>query len=55
MKDKTIETINDKGFYHGYQRWYWDGNLAYRGIVKNASNWGYSEHHAYDWCIFFIN
>ena len=43
MKEKTIETINDKGYYHGYQEWYSSGGnkLWLRGMYKNGEPLGY--------------
>jgi len=42
---KTIRNKNTKGQRHGYQEWYWDNELSYRGNNKNGEIIGYSEWH----------
>jgi len=42
---KEINTKNDKGEWHGYQKWYWDNKLMYRCNFKNGRLIGYSERH----------
>ena len=42
---KTIRNKNTKGQRHGYQEWYWDNELSYRGVWKNNRRIGYQEWH----------
>jgi hypothetical protein len=42
---KSIENINNKNQYHGYQEWYWNNKLGYRGNYKNNIEIGYEEWH----------
>lgn len=42
---KDIRTYNRKGQSHGYQEWYWCGQLSYRGKSENRRSIGYTEWH----------
>jgi len=43
---KEIRNYNDKGQYYGYQKWYHEGNLYFRGKMKNGLAIHYFENHA---------
>jgi hypothetical protein len=43
--NKDITNINLKNQYHGYQEWYWNNKLSYRGNWNNNLRIGYVEHH----------
>jgi len=51
---KTIRNKNTKGQRHGYQEWYWDNELSYRGNFKNGRLIGYSESHNAEQTKFYI-
>jgi hypothetical protein len=42
---KDIKNYNSKKQYHGYQEWYYKGNLFIRGIYKNNIQTNYRERH----------
>ena len=42
---------NSKGQYHGYQEWYNNSKLIYKGNYINNNMIGYSEYH---WCKIII-
>ncbi len=44
-ENKQIRNYNDKGSYHGYQQWYYDDKLWFRGNSKHGLNLGYIENH----------
>ena len=50
---KDIETLNDKGQWHGYQEWY-GIKLWTRGMYKNNTPMGYMEIHSSIITIFYI-
>jgi hypothetical protein len=52
---QVIRNKNDKGQYHGYQEWYFNGKIiAHRYIVRNGQNIGYSEWHGFKKTNFYI-
>lgn len=42
---KDIRNYNSKRKYHGYQEWYFYGNIFHRGNWKNDDEIGYIEWH----------
>lgn len=40
---RDIRTKNEKGHEHGYQEWYIDNELWYRGNYKHGEEIGYAE------------
>ena len=45
--NKDIKNYNNKGQLHGYQEWYVNNKIYYRGIRKNNKPIGYEEYHRY--------
>ena len=43
MNKENIVPKNSKGEYHGYQEWYVDNVIWYRGCHKNSQEVGYNE------------
>ena len=43
--NKDIINRNYNGEYHGYQEWYINNKIYYRGIRKNNNRIGYTEYH----------
>ncbi len=41
--NKDVDNYNSKGQHHGYQEWYYDGNLWCRFNAKNGKWDGYRE------------
>ena len=43
---EDIDPKDNKGYYHGYQEWYWgNGKIWYRGKWIHGDRIGYSEWH----------
>ena len=42
---QDIVNRNNLGKPHGFQEWYWSGELAGRCMCKNSISVGYREHH----------
>ncbi len=42
---KSIINKNDKGQWHGYQEWYFDGKLYFKGFWYNGIRVNYDEHY----------
>ncbi len=40
---KSIINKNDKGQWHGYQEWYFDGKLYFKGFFNNDIEVDYEE------------
>jgi hypothetical protein len=45
--EKDKEPKNSKGQHHGYQEWYFGGNLWVRCNLNNGLTMGYTEVHSY--------
>ena len=45
MKNKDITNFNSKGQWYGYQEWYCDNELWFRGNMKFNLKTGYIEYH----------
>jgi hypothetical protein len=55
IRNKTdIDTFNYKGQSHGYQEWYANAKLFYRGIYRNDLEVGYEEWHSTKSTNFYI-
>ncbi len=44
---KEIINKNDKGELHGYQEWYWCGELSFKGFYNNNIIVDYEEEYNY--------
>ena len=52
--NKDIENKNNKGERHGYQEWYIDNLMFYRGYYKNNEYHGYQEWHIFKQIKYYI-
>ena len=54
MRKKTITNSNEKGQDHGYQEFYVNNKIYYRGIRKNNKPIGYEEQHYFKETTYYI-
>jgi hypothetical protein len=47
IQKTDVDNFNYKGHRHGYQEWYANAKLFYRGTYKNNLEVGYVEHNLY--------
>jgi len=54
VKKIDIEHKDSKGFYHGYQEWYWNSYIWIRKKSRHGLNLGYMETHRHQKTFFYI-